>query len=332
VRAFITGGAGFIGSHLSEDLLQRGYEVRILDDLSSGSMDNLRRLKGRPGFSYTVGSIFDAPLLAELIDEADLVFHLAAAVGVKMIVDRPVETIQTNVHGTESILHVADKKKKPVLIASTSEVYGKSDRIPFREDDDVVLGPTVKSRWSYACSKLIDEFLALSYARSRGLPVVIARLFNTVGPRQTGRYGMVIPRFIDQALNDRPITVYDDGRQVRCFAHVADVAPILVDLLQTPAAHGRIFNVGNDREITILELAERVRAKIPGAPPIRHVPYSEAYESGFEDLRRRVPDLTRLRSLLGARPMRDIDVILDDTIAAERERRSLSRNAPCPSP
>lgn len=331
MRALITGGAGFIGSHLAETLIERGHRVHVLDDLSSGSIENIRHLKENPAFQYTIGSVFDEPLLAELVDEADVVYHLAAAVGVKMIVDQPVETIHTNVHGTEAVFRAADKKKKPVLVASSSEVYGKSTRIPYREDDDIVLGPTSKARWSYACSKLIDEFLALSYWRSRRLPTVVVRLFNTVGPRQTGRYGMVIPRFIDQALDGKPITVYDDGRQTRCFAHVKDVAPILADLLTNPRAHGTILNVGTDRETTILELAERVRAKVNPSVPIRHVPYDQAYESGFEDMRNRRPDLSRLRSLVGERPWRDLDTILDDSIAWVRESRR-RRGAVCSAP
>jgi UDP-glucose 4-epimerase len=319
LRTFlVTGGAGFIGSHLAEALLARGDAVHVLDDLSTGSIRNVEALKAHPRFRYTIDTLFNEPVAAELIDSCDAVFHLAAAVGVRLIVESPVRTIETNVHGTEIVLKHAAKKGRPVLVASTSEVYGKSDKVPFAEDDDLVLGPTTRGRWSYAASKLVDEFLALSYGKERKLPVVIARLFNTVGPRQTGRYGMVIPTFVRQALAGRPLTVYGDGRQSRCFADVRDVVGALLRLLDEPRARGQVFNVGNDEEITIRALAERVIARAGGRAEIRHVPYDEAYEAGFEDMRRRIPDLRKIASLIGYRPTAGIDAILDRVIAFER--------------
>jgi UDP-glucose 4-epimerase len=321
VKALITGGAGFIGSHLSEALLDGGHEVLVIDDLSTGSVDNILPLKGRPGFEYVIDTIDNEPLLAELVDRSDVVFHLAAAVGVKLIIERPVHTIETNVHGTEVVLKHAVKKKKPVLIASTSEVYGKNAEVPFHEDADLVLGPTSRHRWAYACSKAIDEFLALAYWRERGLPVVVVRLFNTVGPRQTGRYGMVIPNFVQQALAGEPIRVFGDGTQSRAFAHVGDVVGALVRLAVEPAAVGQVINVGNTEEITFLALAERIRALTHSASPITLVPYDEAYESGFEDMPRRVPDLTRVAALIGYRPRRTLDDILAEVIADIRRRR-----------
>jgi UDP-glucose 4-epimerase len=311
-RALITGGAGFVGSHLAEELLDRGDEVFVLDDLSTGSIDNVEHLKGRAGFHYRIDSVRNEPIVAELIDRADVVFHLAAAVGVKLIVDAPVHTIETNVGGTEVVLKHAAKKRKLVLVASTSEVYGKNADVPFREDSDLVLGATTKHRWAYACSKALDEFLALAYQRERGLPVIVVRLFNTVGPRQTGRYGMVLPRFVEQALAGEPITVYGDGTQSRSFSHVRDVVGALASLAETTAARGRIFNVGNDREVSIGELAERVRRAAGSESPIVRIPYEDAYEEGFEDMPRRVPDLSRLRSLIGYEPR----VQLDETIAS----------------
>src|SRR5215213_740036 len=287
MRVLITGGAGFIGSHLSEAYLARGDAVLVLDDLSTGSIDNIRHLRQHPRFQATVESVHNHPVTAELIDQCDVVFHLAAAVGVKLIVESPVRTIETNVHGTEVVLAQANKKKKKVLIASTSEVYGLSDRVPFREDGPLVMGPTTKGRWSYACSKAIDEFLALAYWRERSLPTVVVRLFNTVGPRQTGRYGMVIPSFVKQALEGRPITVYGDGTQTRCFAHVGDVVGALIKLMDHPEAVGQVFNIGSDEEVTIAELARRVKALTGSASEIVLVPYAEAYEQGFEDMPRR---------------------------------------------
>jgi UDP-glucose 4-epimerase len=316
MRVLITGGAGFVGSHLSERLLAGGHEVAVLDNLSTGSIDNIEHLKGNGRFRYTIDTVTNEPLLAEMIDWCDAVFHLAAAVGVKKIVEEPVHTIETNVHGTEVVLRHANKKKRLVVIASTSEVYGKNVDVPFREDADLVMGPTTKGRWSYACSKAIDEFLALAYHKEKRLPVVVFRLFNTVGPRQTGRYGMVIPNFVKQALLDHPITVYGDGSQRRCFTYVTDVVDVLVKLAETPGAVGGVFNIGNDREeVTILELARRVKERTGSASEIVLVPYDQAYEEGFEDMLRRVPDLQKLRGLTGYEPKVGLDEILDRVIA-----------------
>jgi UDP-glucose 4-epimerase len=326
MRHLITGGSGFIGSHLADELLARGEQVHILDDLSTGSIENLRHLRGRPGFEYTIDSAANTSLVAELVDEADVVYHLAAAVGVELIVDSPVRTIETNVHCTEIILTLANKKQKPVFIASTSEVYGKSDRLPFREDGDLLLGPTFKGRWSYACSKAIDEFLALAYWKEKKLPVVIGRLFNTVGPRQTGRYGMVVPTFVRQALADEPITVYGDGSQRRCFCHVGDVVTALADLMRRDDAHGQVFNIGSSEEVSILDLAVRVRELIGSGSEIKTIPYDDAYEEGFEDMPRRVPDTTKLRDLLGWRPTRSLDEILSDVVDSQRPERTLSKS------
>ena len=314
MRALITGGAGFIGSHLSEALLDQGSQVLILDDLSTGSIDNVAHLKGRPGFEYFIDSVNNEPLLAELIDRSDVVFHLAAAVGVKLIVEQPVHTIETNVHGTEVVLKHANKKKKLVVIASTSEVYGKSNDVPFREDADLVLGPTPKHRWAYACSKAIDEFLALAYWKERKLPVIVVRFFNTVGPRQTGRYGMVIPNFVRQALAGEPITVFGDGTQSRAFTHVGDVVDALLKLVAEPRAIGQVINVGTTQEITMAALAERIRELSSSKSVIKFVPYDEAYESGFEDMPRRVPDLERINALIGYDPKQTLDDILIQVI------------------
>ena len=310
MRALITGGAGFIGSHLSDRLIADGHEVFVIDNLSTGSIANIAHLKDHPRFHYTIDTIANEPLLAELVDEADVVFHLAAAVGVKLIVEQPVHTIETNVHGTEVVLKLANKKKKLVLVASTSEVYGKSADVPFREDADLVLGPTTKHRWAYACSKLLDEFLALAYWKEKKLPVVIVRLFNTVGPRQTGQYGMVIPTFVQQALAGRPITVFGDGTQQRSFTWVGDVIGALVALAASPGAVGEVFNVGNREEITMAALAERVKALTGSASGIVQIPYDQAYEAGFEDMPRRVPDLTKIRALIGYEPRIGLDEIL----------------------
>jgi UDP-glucose 4-epimerase len=316
VKALITGGAGFVGSHLAEALVARGDEVFVLDNLSTGSIENIEHLKGHPRFHYTIESIMNEPVTAELVDRVDVVFHLAAAVGVRLIVESPVNTIETNVHGTEMVLKLANKKKKKVVVASTSEVYGKSGIVPFREDADLVLGPTSKGRWSYACSKAIDEFLALAYHKEKRLPVVLVRLFNTVGPRQTGRYGMVIPSFVKQALQGRPLTVFGDGTQSRCFTYVSDVVEQLVALAEEPRAVGEVFNVGNDREeITIGDLARRVKARTGARSEIVLVPYDQAYEEGFEDMQRRVPDLAKLRALTGYVPKVHLDEILDRVIA-----------------
>jgi UDP-glucose 4-epimerase len=320
VRALITGGAGFIGSHLSERLLADGHRVLVLDNLSTGSIDNIEHLKGRPGFEYFIDTVNNEPLLAELIDRSDVVFHLAAAVGVKLIVEQPVHTIETNVHGTEVVLKHASKKGKLVLIASTSEVYGKSNDVPFREDSDLVLGPTPKHRWAYACSKALDEFLALAYWKERKLPVIIVRLFNTVGPRQTGRYGMVIPNLIRQAIAGEPLTVFGDGSQSRAFAHVSDVVGALVRLVAEPRAVGEVINIGNHEEVTILALAERVRVLTDSTSTVRFVPYDEAYESGFEDMPRRVPDLAKVAALIGYTPQHQLDDILRHVIHDFRRR------------
>jgi UDP-glucose 4-epimerase len=314
LRALITGGAGFIGSHLSETLLDGGHEVLILDDLSTGSIDNIAHLKGRPGFEYFIDSVDNEPLLAELIDRSDVVFHFAAAVGVKLIVEQPVHTIETNVHGTEVVLKHANKKKKLVVIASTSEVYGKSEDVPFREDADLVMGPTTKHRWAYACSKAIDEFLALAYWKERRLPVIIVRFFNTVGPRQTGRYGMVIPNLVGQALAGEPMTVFGDGTQSRSFTHVQDVVGALVQLVKEPSAIGQVINIGNTEEVTITTLAERIRELTGSRSPITLIPYDEAYESGFEDMPRRVPDLSKVTAMIGYKPKHTLEDILVQVI------------------
>jgi len=316
----ITGGAGFIGSHLSDALLAGGDEVLVLDNLSTGSIDNISHLKGRPGFEYFIDSVNNEPLLAELIDRSDVVFHFAAAVGVKLIVEQPVYTIETNVHGTEVVLKHANKKKKLVVIASTSEVYGKSEDVPFREDSDLVMGPTPKHRWAYACSKAIDEFLALAYWKERKLPVIIVRFFNTVGPRQTGQYGMVIPNFVRQALAGEPITVFGDGKQSRSFTHVADVVDALLKLVNEPKAIGQVINVGNTQEVTILELAERVRELSASKSPIKFIPYDQAYESGFEDMPRRVPALAKVEALIGYKTQHRLDDILIQVIDYFRKK------------
>jgi UDP-glucose 4-epimerase len=314
VKALITGGAGFIGSHLAERLLDDGHEVIVLDNLSTGSIGNIAHLKGRPAFSYTIDSVTNEPLLAELIDGCDVVFHLAAAVGVKLIVEQPVHTIETNVHGTEVVLKHANKKKKLVVIASTSEVYGKSTDVPFREAADLVLGPSAKHRWAYACSKLIDEFLALAYWKEKKLPVVIVRLFNTVGPRQTGQYGMVLPTFVGQALAGQPITVFGDGTQSRSFTYVGDVVDALVKLAQDKRAVGEVFNIGNMGEVTIADLAARVKTMTGSCSPIHYIPYDQAYEAGFEDMPRRVPDISKIREFVGYEPKLGLEEIIRSVI------------------
>jgi UDP-glucose 4-epimerase len=319
MRVLITGGAGFVGSHLAEALLERGDEVFILDNLSTGSIENVVHLKSNPRFHYTIDTVSNEPVLAELIDRCDIVVHLAAAVGVKLIVEQPVHTIETNVHGTEVVLKHANKKKKLVLIASTSEVYGKSTDVPFREDADLVLGPTVKQRWAYACSKMIDEFLALAYWKERKLPVIVVRLFNTVGPRQTGQYGMVIPNFVRQALAGQPITVFGDGTQSRSFTYVGDVVKAMVALIDEPRAIGQVFNIGNGKEITIRALAEKVKQLTGSTSEIVTVPYEKAYEAGFEDMPRRVPDIGRIRALVGYAPTVELDETLTRVIEHFRQ-------------
>lgn len=319
-KSLITGGAGFIGSHLAETLLQRGEEVFVIDDLSTGCIENIDPLKENPLFHYTIDSIGNEPVVAELVDRCDYVYHLAAAVGVKLIVDRPVQTIETNIKGTEIVLNLAAKKRKSLVLASTSEVYGKGTKEKFKEDDDMVLGPTTKARWSYACSKAIDEFLALSYCKEKGLPVVIVRIFNTVGPRQVGAYGMVLPRFVERALKGESIVVYGDGAQSRCFAHVSDVVGGIISLSRAEDARGRVFNLGSEEEVTILELAERVKAKANPEVEITKIPYEQAYEAGFEDIRRRVPDITRVRETIGYEPVYDLDRIIDEVIDYFRPR------------
>lgn len=320
MRILITGGAGFIGSHLSDAYLERGDEVFVIDDLSTGTIENIQHLKQNPRFHYTIESVHNQPVTAELVDQCDVIFHLAAAVGVKLIVESPVRTIETNVRGTEVILELANKKKKRVLVASTSEVYGLSSDVPFREDGNLVMGATTKGRWSYACSKAIDEFLALAYWREKKLPTTIVRLFNTVGPRQTGRYGMVIPTFVKQALSGRPITVYGDGAQTRCFGYVGDVVDALVKLMDHSDAVGQVFNIGSDEEVSILELAKRIKQLTKSDSEVVFVPYDEAYEEGFEDMPRRIPDTAKIRELVGFKPRRNLDAILKSVIDFESGR------------
>jgi UDP-glucose 4-epimerase len=312
MRILITGGAGFIGSHLADELLARGHAVSVLDDLSTGAIDNIRHLRHHPRFEYSIGSCHERPLVAELVDSADVVYHLAAAVGVELIVESPVRTIETNIHAAEVVLNAASKKKKPVFVASTSEVYGKSADLPFREDGDLLLGPTFKGRWSYACSKAIDEFLALAYWKERGLPTVIGRMFNTVGPRQTGRYGMVVPNLVGQAMSGQPLTVFGDGTQSRCFCHVSDVVRGLADLMERDDLYGEIFNIGTQAEITITDLAEKVREVVGSTSEITYIPYDEAYEPGFEDMHRRMPDISKIQQTIGWEPRRTLDQIVVD--------------------
>ena len=314
MRILITGGAGFIGSHLSDAYLERGDDVYIIDDLSTGSIRNISHLKNNPRFHYTIDSVHNQPVAAELVDQCDVIFHLAAAVGVKLIVESPVRTIETNVRGTEVILALANKKKKPVLVASTSEVYGLSTDVPFREDGNLVMGATTKGRWSYACSKAIDEFLALAYWREKKLPTRVVRLFNTVGPRQTGQYGMVIPTFVKQALAGRPITVYGDGKQTRCFGYVGDVVGALIKLMDHEGAVGEDFNIGSNEEVSIIELANRIKELTKSESEIVMIPYDEAYEEGFEDMPRRVPDISKIGELVGFRPQMKLDGILKTVI------------------
>ena len=320
MRILITGGAGFIGSHLAERCLERGDEVYILDDLSTGSIDNIHHIKDHPRLAYYIDSISNHYLTAELVDRSDIIYHLAAAVGVRLIVESPVRTIETNIRGTEVILSLAAKKCKRVLITSTSEVYGKRDTVPFREDDDLILGPTNKGRWSYACSKAIDEFLAIAYWKEKRVPTVIVRLFNTVGPRQTGRYGMVIPNLVRQALSEENLTVFGDGRQSRCFTHVSDAVGALMGIAEHPNAMGEVYNIGSDQEISILELAERIKLLAGSSSRIVFVPYNEAYEEGFEDMMRRVPDISKIAGLIGYKPKVSLDETLASVIEFQRAR------------
>jgi nucleoside-diphosphate-sugar epimerase len=320
MRICITGGAGFLGSHLAERLVAVGHHVLVLDDLSTGQMANLAGLVGHPRFAYRVGSVINRPLVAEVVDLADVTVHLAAGVGVRLIVERSVHTIETNVHGTEVVLSCAAKKGKHVILASTSEVYGKGTRVPFMEEDDLTLGGTQHSRWAYACSKALDEWLALAYARERGVPVTICRFFNTAGPRQSGRYGMVLPTFAAQAVRGEPITVFGAGEQTRCFAHVADVVECIRRLMASPAAIGQVFNIGTAREVTINGLAEMVRDVAKSNSVIVHIPYDEAYAAGFEDMQRRVPDCSKLSRTIGFEPTTPLEAIIADVVADQRAR------------
>jgi UDP-glucose 4-epimerase len=314
-RALVTGGAGFIGSHLADRLLETGWRVDVLDDLSTGSLDNIAHLEGNPRFTRTIDTVLNSTVVGGLVARADTVFHLAAAVGVNYVIENQLKSIQVNVGGTENALEAASRAGKKVVLFSTSEIYGKSEAVPFREDDDRILGPTTVARWSYAVTKALDEVLTLAYIAEKGLPAVIVRCFNTCGPRQTGRYGMVLPRLVKQALAGEPMTVYGDGRQTRCFASVYDVVRGVVSLAEAKAAEGGIFNIGSDKEVTIAHLAERVKALSGSSSPITYVPYGRAYGSGFEDMARRVPDLTRVRAAIGYEPSTDLDGIVESVIA-----------------
>ncbi len=318
MRALLTGGAGFVGSHLAEALLDAGHSVEVVDDLSTGSLDNIAHLAGRPNFRYTVDTVMNESLVGEMVDRSDVVFHLAAAVGVKLIVEAPVRTIETNVHGTEVVLKQAKRGKQRVVVFSTSEVYGKSTAVPFTETADLVMGPTSKHRWAYACSKALDEFLALAYFKEYELPVVVVRLFNTVGPRQTGRYGMVIPTFVGQALTGQPITVFGDGTQSRAFTYVGDVVSGLMRLAESPDSVGEVFNIGNHEEISMMALAEKVKAMAGSASNIVLIPYDQAYEAGFEDMPRRVPNLQKINAAVGYTPKVGLNEILQRVIDHER--------------
>jgi UDP-glucose 4-epimerase len=323
MKYLITGGAGFIGSHLAEKLLARGDEVIALDDLSTGRMQNIEHLESLKGFKFRVGSALDLPLVTELVDRADVTVHLAAAVGVRLIVERPVHTIETNVRATETVLEAAAKKQKLVLVASTSEVYGKSAKVPFSEDDDLCLGATTRSRWAYACSKALDEWLAFAHMVEKKVPVIVVRFFNTVGPRQTGRYGMVLPNGARQALRGEPLTVYGSGQQSRCFGHVQDAVECVVRLLDNKSAIGQVFNVGSNEETTIAQLAERVKAAAGSKSPIEYVAYEDAYSEGFEDMLRRVPDVAKLERTIGFRPKTTLDEIIRDVIDDQRLRKDV---------
>ncbi|OGO04890.1 MAG: nucleoside-diphosphate sugar epimerase [Chloroflexi bacterium RBG_13_56_8] len=319
MEALITGGCGFIGSHLAEALLDRGDAVTVVDDLSTGQFRNIEHLVGRPGFRFAIETITNQTVMDRLVSECDVVYHLAAAVGVDLIIRDPVRTLETNVKGCEAVLRIGARYRKKVILASSSEIYGKSEDVPFREDADRVLGPTTRSRWCYSCSKALDEFLALAYAKEFALPVVIARLFNTVGPRQTGRYGMVVPRFVQQALCNAPLTVYGDGQQSRCFCYVGDVVRAIIGLADEPAAKGEVFNVGSTQEITIEALARRTIEMADSSSELQFIPYDEAYEMGFEDMRRRTPDISKIGNLIGWQPRVDLDGILTKVIAYFRQ-------------
>ena len=331
MKVLITGGMGFIGSHLAERLLHRGDQVCVIDDLSTGSIANIEQVKGHPNFDYHIDTIRNYRLTAELIDKSDIIYHLAAAVGVRLIVESPVHTIETNIRGTEIVLSLAAKKRKRVLITSTSEVYGKRDDVPFREDDDLVMGATSKGRWSYACSKAIDEFLAIAYWKEKRVPTVIVRLFNTVGPRQTGRYGMVIPSFVQRSLNGQEIRVFGDGSQRRCFSYVRDIVNAIIKIAEHPQAVGEVYNIGSDEEVSILELAHRIRRLADSQSPIVFVPYCEAYEEGFEDMMRRVPDTSKVRGLIGYEPSVDLDGILATVIDFYRSKMAHEVGIPATS-
>jgi UDP-glucose 4-epimerase len=327
MRVLITGGAGFIGSHLTDVCLARGDEVFVLDDLSTGSIDNIEYHRNHPYFHYTIGRVQNASVTAELVDRCDVIYHLAAEVGVRRVIDSPISTIENNVQATEVVFAAAAKKGKRVLFTSTSEVYGLSTGLPYREDGNIVMGPASNSRWSYACSKALDEFLALAYFNERQMPVTIVRLFNTVGPRQTGHYGMVVPTLVQQAMTGKPLTVFGDGRQSRCFGFVKDVVRALVALMDRPEAAGQIYNVGAQTEISILELAQRVKELTQSASPIVMVPYEDAYETGYQDMPRRIPDTSKLKALVGFAPTTDIDEIVDSVMRSfvARQERSAPR-------
>ena len=316
----VTGGAGFVGSHLAEALLDQGHSVEVIDDLSTGSLENISDLIGRPGFRHTIDTVMNESVMRDMVDRADVIFHLAAAVGVKLIVEAPVRTIETNVHGTEVVLKLAKRLQQRVFVFSTSEVYGKSTAVPFTETADLVMGPTSKHRWAYACSKALDEFLALAYFKEYQLPVVVVRLFNTVGPKQTGRYGMVIPSFVRQALAGEPITVFGDGTQSRAFTYVGDVVDGLLRLAASDAVIGEVFNIGNHEEISMFDLARKVKHMTGSASEIVLIPYDQAYEAGFEDMPRRVPDLRKIQAAVGYAPTVGLDEILNRVIAHERAR------------
>ncbi len=320
VRALITGGAGFIGSHLSEALLKAGHRVTVIDDLSTGRFENIEPLTSNPNFSFAIETIMNETVMDRLTSECDIIYHLAAAVGVLEIISKPIHTIETNVHGTDVVLQTARRYRRKVMIASTSEIYGKSTHSPFNEEDDSIMGATTKNRWSYAVSKALDEFLALAYHKESDLPVVIFRLFNTVGPRQRGHYGMVIPRFVQWALANEPLQVYGDGGQSRCFCNVSDVVKAMTNLADCEPALGEVFNIGSQEEISILELAHRVKARTGSSSEIRMIPYSDAYEAGFEDMQRRVPDIAKINRVINWKPEKSLDQTLDEVIAYFRAR------------